>query len=82
MCELDLFQRAILICYGNFLHHVKSRVRAVDDLAKDCMFAIQMRLLSVSNEKLRLVRFRVLSRIGHCDHASSVELADQLANVG
>ncbi len=52
------------IDWGTF-HCVKSRVSTIYDLSDDCIFAVEMRLLCVSNEKLRLVR--VWARVGHCD---------------
>jgi hypothetical protein len=70
--QLDLRHGPIFVVHRYSFHSIKGRVSAVDDLAEDGVFPVQMSLLRVSYEKLRLVR--IWSRVGHCYDPSRIEL--------
>lgn len=52
----DLLQWPVLRVHWHLLNRVQRRVRAVDDLAEDCVLAVQTRLLRVRDEELRVSR--------------------------
>ena len=90
MIQLDLVERSVFVVDRYTLHRVQRRIGAVDDLAEDGVFAIQMSLLGICHEELsaqdsvlddvcsgmKNARFvRVWARIGHCNYTAGVELS-------
>ena len=73
--QLDLIQRTVFVVDRSSFHSVQSGVRAINHLSEDGVLAVQVGLLGVCYEELRLVR--VWSRIGHGYHSARVELGSE-----
>jgi hypothetical protein len=56
MSQFDLGKRSVLIVHRDTFHGVKCRVYTINDLAKNRIFVVQMRLFCIGYEELRLVR--------------------------
>ena len=74
MCQLDFLQWTVFVVDRHTLHGLEC-VKAINDLAKDGVLAVQVRLLGVGDEELRFIG--VASRIGHCHDSSGIELGEQ-----
>ena len=70
----DLTRRSILRIHGYTLHRIQCPAIfcTINHLPDDRVLSVQMRLLCVGDEELRLVRVR--SGVGTCDDATSIEL--------
>lgn len=52
MIKLNLVERSVLVVDRYTLHRVQRRIGAVNYLAEDGVFAVQMSLLGICNEEL------------------------------
>lgn len=73
--QLNLVQRPVFVVDCCSFHGVQSGICAINDFAEDGVLSVQMRLLAVCYEELRLVR--IWARIGHGHHPAGVELGSE-----
>lgn len=73
MGEFDFSEGSVFIVDRGTLHQVQGGVGAVDHLAKNCVFTVEVRLLCVCDEELGFVG--IGPRVRHSNHAAIIELA-------
>jgi len=72
MGEFDFSEGSVFIVDRGTLHQVQGGVGAVDHLAKNCVFTVEVRLLCVCDEELGFVG--IGPRVRHSNHAAIIEL--------
>lgn len=72
VCQPNLIQRTVFVVDGGALHCVEGGVRTINDFTEDSVFPVQMGLLAVCYEELRLVC--IWARVCHSHHTAGVEL--------
>ena len=74
MGQFHLVQWSILVVYWHAFHWIERWVSTINHFPKDSVFAIKMRLLCVSDEKLRLVGVCDIAWVGHRNNPSGIKL--------
>lgn len=72
MCQCDLGEWSIFVGNWHALHGVQCRVCTINHFPKNCVLAVQVRLLCVGDKKLRFVAVR--TRVSHCDNTARIKL--------
>ena len=72
MFELYFARGPVLIVHGDSLHRIQGCVCAVDNLTKDRILSVEVRLFRVGDKKLGFIRIRTIIRHGH--NTTGVEL--------
>lgn len=79
MCQFDLGKRSVLIVHRYTFHGIKCGLRTINDLAKNRIFVVQMRLFCIGYEELRLVR--IGAGVRHGDYTTMVKLQKRLVKI-
>lgn len=72
MSNFNRRQRSVLVVDRYSFNSIEGGIGSIDDLAENRVFAIEMGLLRVRDEELRLVR--IWATVGHSNDTPCIEL--------